>query len=233
MANKKKSSKKQPSKKKNEDKVIPHSCEKGTCFEMIIYSDNHLKRICDLLNYLHYDFVYICHDLDTEWIYFKDCNNDIFKVLDYKKKHYHLIFKLCAGMQYRISQVSKELDYYMNLIQVVNNSPLHMLRYLLHLGENDKTQYNFSCIQGNKGALYDMLYSNIFETENNINGSTAFSLCLDFIISSGSQISTLSLLEFIRDNALANCVRPYLSSLLSVARDEYRKYNKPDFKKKE
>lgn len=229
----KKTKKKTATKKTDDIKVVPHTAEKGTCFEMIIYSDNHLQRICNLLNYLHYDFVYIVHDKDLEWIYFKTCNNDIFKVLDYKKKHYHLIFKLCSGMQYRISQVSKELEYYPNLIQVVNNSPIHMLRYLLHLGENEKTQYSFDCVQGAHGVLYDMLYTNIYDTENNINGSSAFSLCLDFIISTGSQIDTLKLLEFIRDNALTNCVRPYLSSLLSVARDEFRKYNKPDYKRKE
>lgn len=214
-----------------------HNDQKGTCFILLVYPEYFDEIILDL-NYLGYDYVYICHDRDikkgfsfidyreniTENVFFYRCPCELIS------KHYHFIVSLLPRMQYRITQLSKELivggdPFPTRFIQVTQKDPIKFLRYLIHLGEKQKFQYDINDVCGiRKGRLFNLLLANL--EDHSIDSESAFSIAYDFIKNSGSSITQIKFFDFLLEHDLLKACKPYLHFLNNIV------YNKMQTNKK-
>lgn len=112
-----------------EEKTV-EAVKKYRVFEVLKYgelSEEEIKTIKSA-----YKFAYILHDKDT------DENGEI------KKPHWHIIveYKNARGL----TSIAKALNVEMNLVKIVK-SKRAMLRYLLHVDNDEKYQYEFDKIK--------------------------------------------------------------------------------------
>ncbi len=214
-----------------------HNDQKGTCFILLVYPE-YLDSILYDLSYLGYDYVYICHDRDIKKGFsFIDYRDNITSSVPFYHcpceligKHYHFIVSLLPKMQYRITQLSKELlvdgvPFPTRLIQVTQKDPIKFLRYLIHLGEQDKHQYKVNDLCGCLGGrLYHLLLDNL--VDHQISNENAFAIAYDFIKKNSSSITQIKFFDFLVDNDLLKPCKPYLHFLNNIV------YNKQQANRK-
>lgn len=117
-------------------------------FTFVLYEDSDSYNFDDVLRIVkgYKYYAYIKHD--------KDKLND-----EFKKPHYHCIVKLdnaCTKLA-----LSKKLGLPTNYIMNVRNER-SMIRYLIHMDDKDKYQYNYNEIC--KSPLYDRYVSKCFDS---------------------------------------------------------------------
>lgn len=102
--------------------------------DIILYDEGFLDKFINICEIQQFDYAYILHDKD---------------ILDdgtLKKAHYH--FRVFSDLQKSISAWSKVFDYPENLIEKLDDKRLS-IRYLIHIDNKEKYQYNQNDINSN------------------------------------------------------------------------------------
>jgi hypothetical protein len=197
MGKKKKNESTQEVKKETEKVEIPHSQQKGSYFDIIVYPEYGIEKFCVACNKEHIEYAYILHN--------RSVNEE---TGEKKKDHWHCLIKMPVGMHCRISAVSRILDIPDNCINTVSHKYINEdLAYYLHLG-TDKEKYQPDDLKGNlkelqewKECFYDTGMKMYTEKE-------ALSMAYNFIYGEGCN-SMKDLMAFVIENDIAKQLRPY------------------------
>lgn len=181
-------------------------------FNLLLYPDNeqHQKAILRLQD-TEFNAVGCLHDNDK---YTEDTNEH--KAGEYKKQHYHFVVKFKNNRTK--SALSKDLQIDERFIDPTCNFK-NSAKYLLHIGCEDKYQYDVS----------DLVGSLVPDVLNLIDDSTveqkAIKIChlLDGI---ESFVSTAAYLEIIAKNGLFSVYTRCANSFLRVLEEHNLKYAK-------
>lgn len=148
---------------------------------LILYQDN--KTHMEALEYIKKNYqyyIYILHDKDFD------------ENAKHKKNHYHVL--LYFPNQKLITALLKQLNIEETCIYLVR-SLTSQLRYLIHLDDEEKFQYNVNDIKGSRFM--------IFKFNNAIRNLTSeceeITLILDFI-DNNEGIKVIDILQFAVDN---------------------------------
>ena len=158
------------------------NCPKKVFF--VCYDIDLLNKL--LKSYDIFEYAYICHDKDVD-----SCSELL-------KPHYHCYIHF---------KVNNNRDSIMKLLNISNNNYLfqaakskkYCLRYLLHLDNLDKYQYEFDSIVSNITNLHDIIYSNDYKE--------SLSSIIDYIDTFRPVYSDL--VHFCIDNDLLSVFRSY------------------------
>lgn len=103
---------------------------------IILYDeDNSHKNALDYIIKTYSDYAYILHDRDYT------------ETGEIKKPHYHVVLKFNNARS--LSGLAKELGIKENYISITHKSYKYALKYLIHLDEENKTQYGVEEVKGN------------------------------------------------------------------------------------
>lgn len=154
-------------------------------FELMFYPDSSSYDFDEVLrnlkSYKKWAYIYHDNDIYTEEDYkkYKKKNNKepIWKIGDIKKKHIHFILNLDNACSK--SALSKKIGLPLNFIENIRNER-SCVRYLIHLNEDDKFQYDFkNIIYSGPYERYlkkcfeelesdDQIINNIFQTASSL-----------------------------------------------------------------
>lgn len=137
--------------------------------EYVEYFDS---AIVTFANAWGYDFAYILHDKDNEYI------------------HYHLI--VCCPNRVRISTILKRLQEYLmcdivNISVRIPKSFLGAMHYLIHMHDKDKYQYELSSVVSNFQEDY---LKDIYSSSNFIEELTTSDL-INIVLNAKSDIEII------------------------------------------
>jgi len=132
-------------------------------FMCILYDDN--INSLELIK-KQFDFIYICHDLDTT------------NTGELKKKHYHVIFSV-GNNPLSIDSVSKKINLPSNMLEPVHNYNSSLL-YLTHYFNKEKYQYSSDLLVGSLLPDYFKSLELICKTNSLIQFQDIFSHIDDF-----------------------------------------------------
>ena len=111
---------------------------KNRYFEAILYKeDENFSKYFNNIKTKFTEVTYITHDRDIT----EEENGEIIK----KKKHMHIIFKVGENARH-LNSIAKDIEIAPNYLQGIKLIP--MLRYLIHLDNPEKTQYDIEEVQG-------------------------------------------------------------------------------------
>lgn len=162
-------------------------------FNVLLYPDNekHQKAISRLKNG-EFLAVGICHDMDK---YTEDTNE--YKAGELKKEHYHFVVKFKNAKT--VSALSKELDIEERFIDPTKSFK-NSAAYLLHLGVEDKYQYDTDDLVG---SLSPEILKMLDDTSEEIKALRI----VDLIRSFDSEVSYDCFLEMLCKNNLFDVFR--------------------------
>lgn len=125
-------------------------------FSIILYKDTDTYNINNILKNIkgYRYYAYILH------------NKDLTKDLELKKSHYHIIIKTDNACT--LDALSKKIGVPVNYIQFIRNERSY-IRYLIHVDDEDKTQYSLNEIQCSRSYYSKVMKSfDDLETEEEI-----------------------------------------------------------------
>ena len=174
----------------------------------ILYKDdkNHEKYFKNI-NELYEQVTYIIHD--------KDLNEDGTT----KKKHMHILFNVGENARH-LNTIAKEIGIPENYLQGCNKK--NMLKYLIHMKNPEKTQYNINEV---KGYLKKEL-EKIMKKET-INNEEIMSNIIEEV-KKGRILSIRKLLEWAIDNEAYEEVKRSGFLLCKMIEEEKMKYKEKD-----
>jgi len=143
---------------------------------IILYAEN--EEHMNILEYIEQNidnYAYILHD--------KDFNEKG----ELKKPHYHVVLRF--KNQLTVSALSKKLNLPENYIEFSKKSYIYALRYLIHIDDEDKSQYDFSEVVGTTSMLEIL--------EKSINGDKSESEYILEIINLIDEMGYIKIREFI------------------------------------
>ena len=164
---------------------------------LVLYEDNKIHM--DALEFIKHNYqyyIYIKHDKDF------DENNK------HKKNHFHVL--LYFPNQKLISALLNDLKVAENCVYIIR-SLTSQLRYLIHLDDEDKFQYDVNNVIGSR---YMILKFNK-AIKNLTNESEEISLLLDYI-DSCENLKIIDLLQYSIDNDIYSTFRRNYSILKDI-----------------
>lgn len=175
---------------------------KNRYFCAVLYEDDpNFNKYLENIKKKFLEVTYIRHDRDIK----ENEDNEE----EYKKAHYHVLFKVGENARY-ITSVAKEIEIPSNYLQGCSKKPI--LMYLIHLNNPEKTQYDISEVQGElKGELAEILFKRQPEDQK-------LAILMENIIK-GNIRTCKQLMIFAIESGLNDLVRKYQYLLTSIVKE--------------
>ena len=154
--------------------------EKSRNFNLLMYPDcEEHKNAMELIQQIGYKYACILHDKDVD-----------VETGEIKKAHWHVVLSLGNSASGRYaSGIAKELGITENYVQICKNKK-GSLRYLLHIDDNEKYQYNIDEV---KGCLKAELVKTMADEESEC---VKVSILIEYIEKSTKKISVMEFSKF-------------------------------------